>query len=138
MEKSSYNGNISVLLCLIFIATLFIRSMYRPYNDIECSKIKNSCSIYTRSVLKPHRILEAEFNISDIKSHEIIKYRTHGHKGVTYTSYKIVIYLNNGHVVYLYNRAGTHKRAEEIYNSMVNNDDYILKGSYWHTLFNNY
>ena len=137
MKEKWYNKKISPKYCLIFIIILFIGTLLLPLQDIECSKIDNTCSIYSRSVILRRPKLVSQFNISDIIHYKIKDYY-HGGRGHHYTSYGINIYLNSGEIIHIENETRSYERAQEIYNNMINSNNFILKGNYWHSLLNNY
>lgn len=50
----------------------------------------------------------------------------------------IFIYLKTGEIIHIENETRSYERAQEIYDSMINNDNFSLKGNYWRSLFDNY
>lgn len=86
-----------------------------------------------------HPKLVNQFNISDIDRYEIKdKHNSGGRGGIRYTSYFINIYLKTGEIIHIENETRSYERAQEIYDSMINNDNFSLKGNYWRSLFDNY
>ena len=139
MKDKWYNKELQIKYVFVILAVIFIGTLFLPVQDIECSKINNTCSIYSRSVIFRQPKLVNQFNISDIERYEIkdIRHGGGGRGGHSYTSYSIDIYLNSGKVVYIENETQSYQRAQEIYNSMINGD-FTLKGNYWNSILNNY
>ncbi len=136
MKDKWYNKKLPIKVCFVILAVMFIGTLLLPLQDIECSKINNTCSIYSRNVILRQPKLVNQFNISDIEYYKI-KDTLHGGRGSHYTSYGINVYLNSGEIVHIENETRSYERAQAIYNSMINND-FTLKSNYWNSLFNNY
>lgn len=138
MKEKWYNKRLPKKYVFAIAAIIFIGTLFLPIQDIECSKVSNTCSIYSRNVILRQPKLINQFNISDIKHYKIEEYHHGGGRGGSYySSYSINIYLKSGEIVYIENKTRSYERALEIYNSMINNN-FILKGNYRNTLFNNY
>ncbi len=139
MKEKWYNKKLPIKYVFVILAVIFIGTLLMPLYDIECSKINNTCSIYSRSVILRRPKLVSQFNISDIEHYKIKDYYHGGGRGGrSYTSYGINIYLKTGEIIHIENETRSYERAQEIYNNMINSNNFILKGNYWHSIFNNY
>lgn len=108
-----------------------------PLRDIECSKIRGTCSIYSRSWLLRNSKLIKMFKISDIERYEIRKNCNKTRNSGCNASYGIYIYTKSGEIIHIDHETSSYERAQEIYNNMINND-FTLKGNYWNSILNNY
>ena len=121
----------------ITLGITFIILLFMPSQDIECSKAKNSCSIYTRTILSLNPTLTKQFRISDIDGFRIGSHR-HRSRYSRYYSYSVNIYLKSGEKISLENETRSYERAQEICNHIANDDNYILKGNFWKSFRDDY
>lgn len=139
MKEKWYNKKLSIKYIYTIVAIIFIGTLFIPLQSIQCSKTDNVCFIYSKNVILRHPKLVNQFNISDIDRYEIKdKHNSGGRGGIRYTSYFINIYLKTGEIIHIENETRSYERAQEIYDSMINNDNFSLKGNYWCSLFDNY
>ena len=138
MKKKYHNKKTSLIIALIYLGFIYFSTLLIPIKSIECSKINKSCLIYSKSVLLRTPKLVNKFDFSEIDYHKI-KTNYHNKRLIGYYhSYEINIYLKSGQIIKIDNESRSYERAEKIYNEMINNDNFILKGSYWKSFLNNY
>ena len=112
-----------------------------PIYSIECSN--NNCSLYSRSVILRNPKFINWFKISDIERYEINKVMSNSTRGgIPFCNdmkkYYIHIYLKSGEIILIDNGFENQKRAQKIYNDMVSNNNFSLKGNFWNSLCNSY
>ena len=136
----------SARLSLIYVvASIILVSLFIPIYSIECSN-NNTCSIYLREGLLRSPKLINMFNKSDIEHSEIRKsYNFSTRKGgVPFcrdesSYYQIYIYLKQGETISLEGLDfNSLERAQEVYNNMINNNNFKLKGNIWKTICGRY
>ena len=141
MKDKWYNKEISSEIALIILVIIIIAFCFIPIYSIECSN--NNCSLYSRSVILRNPKFINWFKISDIERYEINKVMSNStRRGIPFCNdmqtYYIHIYLKSGEIIFIDNGFNTLKRAQEVYNDMVSNSSFSLKGNFWNSLFDSY
>ncbi|MBR1424693.1 hypothetical protein IJ579_03930 [bacterium] len=136
MKEKWYNKKLSIQAVIIIILVLVILVLINPLfslPDIECSRSKDICSIYSRNIILNKTELVDQFNISDIEDHYITMAPNH-----YYPSMDLTIYFKSRDYITLDFITKGEKRAEAIFYGILNDDNFTLKGNYWKSLFGNY
>lgn len=126
MKEFYRQYSLIIALCVTLLLGLIMR-LFMPLQDIECSKSKNTCFIYSRNIISGETELINEFKLSDISDLKTDYEKDSPHSG----SYKIYVYLNNGETIKLESGTNKGKRAQEICHNMLNADNFVLKGNFW-------
>lgn len=136
MKYKWYNKALSIRAIITIILVLAVIVLIDPFlslPDIECSKSKDICSLYSRNVILNKTKLIDQFNISDIENHYITMAPSH-----YYPSMELTIYFKSRDDITLDFITKGEKRAEAIFYGILNDDNFTLKGNYWKSLFGNY
>ena len=126
MKEFYHKYSLIIALCVTLLLG-FIMRLFIPLQDVECSKSKNTCFIYSRNIISGETELINEFKLSDIRELKSNYEKDSPHSG----SYKIYVYLYNGETIELESGTNKGKRAQEICRNMLNTDNFILKGNFW-------
>ena len=141
MKDKWYNKEVSSQTALIILVITIIVFCFIPIYSIECSN--RNCQLYSRSVILRNPKFINWFKISDIERYEINKAISNSTRGGIpfcndMQTYYIHIYMKSGEIIFIDNGFYTKKRAQEIYNNMISNDNFSLKGNFWNSLCNSY
>ncbi len=140
MQQKWYNKEISNKFALIILIIVIIAFCFLPIHSIECSN--NNCTIYSKSVFFRNPKFINWFKTSDIEHYEIRENIHNSDRGGIpfcnkMVTYSIELHMKSGEFI-LINDFHSQQRAQEIYNNMVSNDNFSLKGNFWNSLCNSY
>ena len=133
MKDKWYNKALSIRAIITIILVLTVAGLLQPLlslPDIECSKSKDICSIYSRNVIINKTELIDQFKISDIENHIITMAPCH-----YYPSMEITIYFKSRDYITLDFITKGKNRAEAIFYGILNDENFTLKGNYWKSLW---
>lgn len=135
-----YNGKFGIkekIYIVLSIIGICVVAFCIDYYDLECSKEKDTCMIYSKRIFQQMEVYEA-FKISDIDSHYIEERLSHG-KNYHQHAFSPVIHLKSeNRTIFMPFDTLSYEKAEDTYSNIFIKPEYKIKGSLFKSFFNLY